>query len=91
MKQPERVACAEVLLQLDDYLDRELSSAAIRRVEDHLAICTVCAPAVRFEAAMVAGLRRKLRSVQVPAGLAARLHEGLQKLPAPGAGTGPES
>lgn len=36
------MTCQEIQLQLDDYLDDELSPSARRRVEDHLTGCATC-------------------------------------------------
>lgn len=63
----DRYTCKEVLRRLNDYLDRELTSAEMRMVEVHLATCTACASEHRFEAAVIDEVRRKLRRIDVPA------------------------
>ena len=41
--------CDDVLSELDLYLDRELDSAAITRIELHLRACSPCLEAFDFE------------------------------------------
>ena len=76
---PRPYECADALARLDDYLDRQLTSKERRLVEQHLAICTACAPKFRFEATFNAELRRKLARIDVPPRLADRVHEALRQ------------
>jgi anti-sigma factor (TIGR02949 family) len=70
-------SCDEVLRRLDDFVDRALSEAEIRRVEDHLAECVGCATAARFERALIDGIRARLRRIAVPAELRRAIHTRL--------------
>jgi anti-sigma factor (TIGR02949 family) len=69
MSGPGRFGCDEVLRRLDDFVDRALGVEEIRRVEEHLAECAACAQAARFESSLIAGIRARLRRIDVPAGL----------------------
>jgi len=73
MPLPDRLDCEETFLRLDDYLDRELDAAERRLVEEHLATCDVCTAEYRFEAAVLEGLRERLRRVRLPAEVRVRL------------------
>jgi anti-sigma factor (TIGR02949 family) len=79
MTVPDRYTCEEVFRRLNDYLDRELTAAEIRLVEEHLDACEGCASEYRFEAAVLEDLRRKLRSVRLPPGLAARIARTIER------------
>ncbi|MEO8032587.1 MAG: zf-HC2 domain-containing protein [Gemmatimonadota bacterium] len=59
------LSCEEVLLRLDDYLDRELSADEMALVAAHLADCAVCASEQRFEAGVLASIKDKLRRVRM--------------------------
>ena len=74
MSAPGRFGCDEVLRRLDDFVDRALGVEEIRRVEEHLADCTACAEAARFESSLIAGIRARLRRIAVPAGLRESIH-----------------
>ena len=79
MSEPlDRMTCEEAFRRLDDYLDRELGPDERRQVEEHLRICEVCTSEFVFEASVLTGVRRKLRSLSAPSDLlgriAARLH-----------------
>jgi len=73
MSLPDRLTCEQVFLRLDDYLDRELSVEEMRLVQEHLETCAVCAGEYRFEAGVISGLREKLRRIDVPIGLRAKI------------------
>ena len=73
MNQLDRYTCEEIFRRLDDYVDRELSPPETRRVEEHLATCSACAAEYAFEAHVIADLRTKLRRVDVPETLVARI------------------
>ena len=68
-----RFTCEEAFRRLDDFLDRELSAAEMTLVHEHLEICEGCAREFRFEASVIDGVRRKLRQIDVPASLRARV------------------
>jgi anti-sigma factor (TIGR02949 family) len=69
MSQSNRLTCEEVFARLDDFLDRELTPDEIRQVEQHLETCAACASEHRFEAHVLAGVRAKLRRIDVPQSL----------------------
>lgn len=58
------ITCREALLQLDDYLDRELSDDEIQLVEKHLRLCNHCAQKFSFENAFLQQLKTKVRRVE---------------------------
>jgi len=73
MSQWDRYTCEDVFRRLDDYVDRELSPAETRLVEEHLATCSACAAEYAFEAHVITDLRTKLRRVAVPDTLVSRI------------------
>jgi anti-sigma factor (TIGR02949 family) len=68
-----RYTCEEAFRRLDDYLDRELSSDETVLVREHLEICAGCAREFNFEASILKGVRQKLRQIDVPDSLQARI------------------
>jgi anti-sigma factor (TIGR02949 family) len=75
----DRYTCEEMLRRLDDYLDRELTPAEVRRVEEHLQECEACAREFGFEASVVQTVRAKLREVEVPDALFGRVSMALAR------------
>jgi anti-sigma factor (TIGR02949 family) len=73
-----RFTCEEAFRRLDDYLDRELSAAEMTLVREHLEICAGCAREFVFEESVLRGVRAKLRQIDVPEGLQARVLRLLQ-------------
>ena len=74
MSEPlDRMACEAAFRRLDDYLDRQLSSDEMRLVEEHLHICEACTREFTFEASVLDGVRRKLKSLEMPPDLLARI------------------
>jgi anti-sigma factor (TIGR02949 family) len=73
MQLPDRFTCEEIFSRLDDYLDRELSPAEIRLVEEHLETCAACASEHRFESGVLRGVRDKLPRISVPSDLMVRI------------------
>jgi anti-sigma factor (TIGR02949 family) len=71
------LTCEEVFRRLDDYLDRELDPGEVPQVEQHLAECDMCAREYRFEASVLAGIRRKVQRIQLPPDLMGRLSRRL--------------
>ena len=70
--------CAEVIQELSNYIDDELSMEMRATIEEHLASCDRCI-------AIYDGVRNVLllvnswgKSIELPAGFSARLYEKLQ-------------
>ena len=78
MTQLSRTNCEEAFRLLNDYLDRRLTPDETRAIEEHLEICAWCAREFNFETSVLYGLKRKVRQLDVPAGLASRI---LKQLP----------
>lgn len=68
-----RYTCEEAFRRLDDYLDRELSAEETVLVKEHLEICAGCAREFNFESSLLNGVRSKLRQIDVPSSLQARI------------------
>lgn len=68
-----RFTCEEAFRRLGDYLDRELSPAETALIEAHLEICDGCAREFEFERSILSGVRSKLREVELPSELHARI------------------
>ena len=74
-----RYTCEEAFRRLDDYLDRELSPEETVLVKEHLEVCAGCAREFDFEASLMKGVRAKLRQIELPATLQARILDVLDK------------
>ena len=74
-----RYTCEEAFRRLDDYLDRELTSDETVLVREHLEICAGCAREFTFEASVLRGVRDKLRQIDLPESLQARILGVLNK------------
>jgi anti-sigma factor (TIGR02949 family) len=74
-----RYTCEEAFRRIDDYLDRELSPDEMTLVHEHLEMCEGCAREFRFEESLLNGVKRKLRQIDVPDGLQARLLSVLER------------
>jgi anti-sigma factor (TIGR02949 family) len=72
-----RFTCEEAFRRLDDYLDRELSAPEMTLVHEHLEICAGCAQEFDFESSVLHGVRAKLRQIDVPGDLQARVLRAL--------------
>jgi anti-sigma factor (TIGR02949 family) len=68
-----RYTCEEAFRRLDDYLDRELSAEEATLVKEHLEICVGCAREFNFESSLLRGVRDKLRQIELPPSLQARI------------------
>lgn len=79
MTPPNRYTCEEAFRRLDDYLDRELSTEETVLVREHLEICAGCAQEFNFEASVLKGVRQKLRQIDLPASLQARILSVLER------------
>jgi anti-sigma factor (TIGR02949 family) len=73
-----RLTCEEAFRRLDDYLDRELGAAEATLVREHLETCAGCAREFRFEESVLRGVRAKLRQIETPDDLQARVLRLLQ-------------
>jgi anti-sigma factor (TIGR02949 family) len=73
-----RYTCEEAFRRLDDYLDRELSGEEMTLVHEHLEICAGCTREFNFEASVLNGVRTKLRQIELPPSLEARIVAALQ-------------
>ncbi len=78
MTQLSRTNCEEAFRRLNDFLDRRLPPEEMRIIEEHLEICAWCAREFNFETSVLHGLKRKVRQLDVPAGLLSRI---LSRLP----------
>lgn len=68
-----RHTCEEAFRRLDDFLDRRLSPEETRMVEEHLHMCAACTREFNFESSVLEGVKQKLRHVEAPADLLARI------------------
>ena len=68
-----RYTCEEAFRRLDDYLDRELSAEETMLVREHLEICAGCASEFTFEDSELRGVKDKLRQIDLPPSLQARI------------------
>ena len=68
-----RYTCEVAFRRLDDYLDRELSDEELTLVHEHLEICAGCAREFNFEASVLNGVRERLRQIDLPESLQARI------------------
>jgi anti-sigma factor (TIGR02949 family) len=85
----DRITCEAAFRRLDDFLDRQLSAEEMRLVEDHLHICEACTREFTFEASVLAGVKHKLRAIDAPPDLLARISAQLGRVkddPAEGQG-----
>ena len=74
-----RYTCEEAFRRLDDYLDRELSAEEMTLVKEHLEVCAGCAREFDFESSVLNGVRAKLRQIDLPPTLQARILDVLDK------------
>lgn len=80
MTTPSRFTCEQVFARLDDYVDRELSAEEMRMVHEHLETCAACAGEHQFESTVISEVRDRLRRIELPAGMMARISEKLGKV-----------
>jgi anti-sigma factor (TIGR02949 family) len=78
MSRLDRTNCEEAFRRLNDYLDHRLTSEELRIIEEHLEVCAWCTREFNFEASLLHGVRRKLRQLDAPPDLVARI---LSRLP----------
>jgi anti-sigma factor (TIGR02949 family) len=72
-----RISCSDMVLRLDDFVDRALSPEDLELVEEHLTECVKCAEQFRFETSLVQSLRDRLSRIAAPEDL---LHGIRQRL-----------
>ena len=72
-----RISCSEMVLRLDDYVDRALGPAELELVEEHLLECVKCAEKFRFEVSLIDGLRDRLGRIALPEHLVGKIRERL--------------
>ena len=72
------ISCSEMILRLDDYVDRALSPAKLELVEEHLLECVTCAEQFRFEVSLMNALRERLHRITVPGDLLGRIRARLE-------------
>ena len=75
----DRFTCEEAFRRLDDYLDRELAASEMARVQEHLETCAACAGEFSFEASVLEGVKLKVRKIDVPADMLARITAALDE------------
>ena len=80
MSRLNRTNCEEAFRRLDDFLDRRLTPEETKIIEEHLEVCAWCAREFNFEASLLFGVRRKLRQLDLPPDLVARI---MSRLPSP--------
>lgn len=68
-----RKTCEEAFRRLDDFLDRRLSPAETKLVEEHLQICDACTREFAYEASVLSGIKQKLRHLSAPPDLLSRI------------------
>jgi predicted anti-sigma-YlaC factor YlaD len=73
-----RISCSEMVLRLDDYVDRALGPVELELVEEHLLECVKCAEKFRFEASLIDGLRERLGRMALPERLLSRIRARLE-------------
>jgi anti-sigma factor (TIGR02949 family) len=78
MSHLDRTNCEEAFRRLNDYLDRRLTPDELRIIEEHLEICAWCAREFNFEASVLYGVKERLRHLEAPPDLVAKI---LSQLP----------
>lgn len=70
--------CEEVMRQLWDYLDGELTPERMQAIEAHLAMCGRCHPQAEFERAFLRAVASARAEPADQGGLAARVRRALR-------------
>jgi anti-sigma factor (TIGR02949 family) len=73
MTDVNRKTCEEAFRLLDDFLDRRLGPEETHLVEEHLRVCEACTREFAFEASVLNGVKEKLRHIEAPADLVAKI------------------
>lgn len=71
--------CQESFDRLDDYLDRELTAEEMAIVRGHVLECERCAKEFACEETWIREVRGKLRRIDVPEALTARIRRALDQ------------
>jgi anti-sigma factor (TIGR02949 family) len=79
MTSHDRFTCEEAFRRLDDFLDRQLNAEEMALVQSHLEICAGCASEFEFESSVMQGVKRKLRQIDVPTRLQARILAAIER------------
>jgi anti-sigma factor (TIGR02949 family) len=77
----DRYTCQEVFQRLNDYLDRELSAEEMALVRAHLDTCAQCASEYAFESSALGELKAKLRRIDLPQSVLAKIQAILSNPP----------
>ena len=72
-----RISCSDMMLRLDDYVDRALTPSDLELVEEHLLECVKCADKFHFEDSVVASLRDRLSRIAAPDSLLQSIRDRL--------------
>lgn len=81
MSRLDRTNCEEAFRRLDEFLDRRLTPEEMRIIEEHLQVCAWCSREFNFEASVLYGIKRKLRQLDAPSDLVARILSQLPPTP----------
>lgn len=73
------LTCSEAFARLDRYLDRTLTAEEMAAVQEHLAVCVVCAREFRFEDRVLDDVRAKLAHLDVAPGVAERVRDAVER------------
>jgi anti-sigma factor (TIGR02949 family) len=72
-------SCREAFEKLEDFLDRELTTEELSRVEAHLCACVECAEAYRFEGRVLECVKAKVGKMKLPKDLHDRVIAALDE------------
>ena len=78
MSKLDRTNCEEAFRRLNDFLDRRMTEAELKIMEEHLEICAWCAREFNFEASVLHGVKQKVRQLEAPEDLVSKI---LSRLP----------
>jgi len=84
MRMDQMLTCDDVMRQLWDYLDAELTPDRMAAVAAHLSVCTRCYPQYDFERAFLKAVRAAQRDHPVSPTLRVRVQEALRAEGFPG-------
>jgi hypothetical protein len=73
----DRITCEEAVRQFFAHLDLALEGEPLERLEKHLEDCLDCCDRLQFSRRLDAFVRARLGDAPLPAGLEARLRQGL--------------